>query len=205
MLKQANNKTSRIILILISSILAACSANVNEVVQSPNAAPNNPLPLYEQVVAMLLGSDEVIAPRPKVYPVQTVYNREAIIPPMCYTRTESKNNPCYVCHQDALPGRENVMNDADLQEAYSFSDLGMTNHWHNLFKDRSDRVAAITDADILEWVNTDNYSELAPRLREYGFNGWIPDLQNLHLAADAFDEQGFAKDGSHWVAYNYKP
>ena len=41
---------------------------------------------------------------------------------------ENTYNPCYVCHQDKLPERENVMNDADLQEAYSFSELGETNH-----------------------------------------------------------------------------
>lgn len=191
--------------ILITVFMAACYAPMNTAVNPQHAATKNETPLYEQVITLLLNSDEVVAPRPNVYPVHTVYNREAIIPPMCYTRTESKNNPCYVCHQDARPGRENVMNDADLQEAYSFSDLGMTNHWHNLFEDRSERVAAISDNDILQWVNTDNYSELAPRLREAGFKGWIPDLENLQLAADAFDEQGFAKDGSHWVAFNYKP
>ncbi len=162
-------------------------------------------PLYQQVVQRLQHSDAVVVAQPNVYPVQTVYNREGVIPPMCYTRTEGKNNPCYVCHQDALPGRENVMNDADLQEAYSFSDLGMTNHWHNLFEDRSEKVAAISDQDIVEWVNTDNYSELAPRLKAADFQGWIPDLANLQQASGAFDQEGFAKDGSHWVAYNYKP
>jgi hypothetical protein len=124
---------------------------------------------------------------------------------MCYTRTEIRNNPCYVCHQDGIEGRENVMNDADLQEAYSFSDVGMTNQWKNLFEDRSDRVKAISDREILDYIAGDNYSELPSRLREAGFKGWIPDLKNLHLGKDAFDGQGFAKDGSQWVAFNYKP
>ena len=97
------------------------------------------------------------------------------------------------------------MADADLQLEYSFSDVGMTNHWKNLFEDRSARAAEISDEEIDAWVNTDNYSALAPRLREAGFKGWIPDLQNLQLGADAFDEEGFALDGSHWVAFNYKP
>jgi len=161
--------------------------------------------LYLEVLAFLRTNDAVIPHMPKAHPVSTVYNREAIVPPQCYTRTEGTFNPCYVCHQDARPGRENVMNDADLQAAYSFSDLGRTNHWRNLFEDRSDRVAAIGDREILDYVAQDNYSELAPRLREAEFQGWIPDLKDLHLGAGAFDDEGFARDGSHWVAFNYKP
>ncbi|HCK25842.1 MAG TPA: hypothetical protein DHW52_01490, partial [Alcanivorax sp.] len=30
-------------------------------------------------------------------------------------------------------------------------------------------------------------------------------IEGLQQGARAFDEQGFAKDGSHWVAFNYKP
>jgi hypothetical protein len=110
-----------------------------------------------------------------------------------------------VCHQDHIEGRENRMNDGDLQEAYSFSDLGMTNHWKNLFEDRTARVAAISDGEILNYISEDNYSELPSRLRDKNFKGWIPDLKNLHLGAAAFDKHGFARDGSHWVAFNYKP
>ena len=97
------------------------------------------------------------------------------------------------------------MNDDDLQSAYSFSDVGMANHWRNLFEDRSQAVAAISDAAIHAWVAADNYTALAGRLRAAGFQGWVPDLENLHLAAAAFDAEGFALDGSHWVAFNYKP
>lgn len=185
---------------ILATLLASSTASF----AGSQAAPTQRA-LYQTVVEMLLASDAVVPPRPDVYPVRTVFNREAIIPPMCYTRTEGKHNPCYVCHQDALPGRENVMNDADLQVAYSFSELGLTNHWENLFIDRSERVAAISDQSILDWINTDNYSELAPRLQATDFKGWIPDLQNLQLGRAAFDDEGFAKDGSHWVAFNYKP
>ncbi|MBN2824053.1 MAG: hypothetical protein JXQ76_01920, partial [Campylobacterales bacterium] len=31
------------------------------------------------------------------------------------------------------------------------------------------------------------------------------DLENYHLGAEAFNSDGFAKDGSGWVAFNYKP
>lgn len=160
---------------------------------------------YEDVLALLRADDSVVPARPPVHPVHTVYNREAIIPPMCYTRTEGRHNPCYVCHQARIPGRPNEMDDAALQRVYSFSEVALTNHWKNLFEDRSERVAAISDREILEWVATENYTELAPRLRAHGFKGYVPDLANLHLGAAAFDAEGFARDGSHWVAFNYKP
>ena len=127
------------------------------------------------------------------------------MPPQCYTKTEGRHNPCYVCHQNAKAGRENVMNDGDLQLAYSFSEVGETNHWRNLFEDRRRRMKAISDAEIIEWTNQDNYSALPAHLEEAGFSGWIPDLRGLQQGAPAFDAAGFAKDGSHWVAFNYKP
>jgi hypothetical protein len=163
------------------------------------------LALPQRLLRALREGTSVLPPVLDAHPVSTVHNREAIVPPQCYTRTEAVFNPCYTCHQDAKPGRENVMNDMDLQEAYSFSDLGQINHWRNLFEDRTARVAAISDREITDYVDGDNYSELAGRLAEAGFKGWIPDLADLHLGAGAFDEEGFARDGSHWVAFNYKP
>ena len=154
---------------------------------------------------MLVQDDSVRPARPAVHPYHTVYNREAVIPPMCYTRTESRHNPCYVCHQDAIKGRPNQMDDGGLQRAYSFSDVGLENHWQNLLADRSARVAAVSDADILTYINQDNYSELAQRLRAIDYEGFIPDLTDLQLGAEAFDAEGFARDGSGWVAFNYKP
>ncbi|MGE3846484.1 MAG: dockerin type I domain-containing protein, partial [Gammaproteobacteria bacterium] len=155
-------------------------------------------------------------------------NLEAPVPPQCYTNIsegvgfEGRHNPCYACHQNEIPGRENKQNDRDLQEAYSFSDVGLTNHWFNLFEDRSARVAAISDAEILTWIDQDNYSELAGRLQAAGWGNdnfpgfgtdnpavfgtpWLPDLANLQEGAAAFDEHGLALDGSWWVAFNYKP
>lgn len=173
---------------------------------APKTTPENPSkPPHERILDLVRSSDAVVPPTIDVHPVTATYNRESVIPPQCYTRTEGRHNPCYVCHQDPLPGRENTMGDADLQAAYTFSDLGLTNHWLNLFEDRRERVAKISDAEIRAWVAQDNYAELPQRLREAGFQGWIPDLRDLALAAAAFDGEGFAKDGSHWVAFNYKP
>ncbi len=135
------------------------------------------------------------------------YNREAVIPPMCYTKTESQFNPCYTCHQKNISGvgHENRMDDGGLQGDYDFSDIGTINRWENLFIDRTQEVNAISDGEILAYIRQDNYSDLAERLESADFKGWIPDLKNLQLAELAFDEQGFAKDGSYWVAFNYKP
>jgi hypothetical protein len=162
-------------------------------------------PIYQQILDTLKTNHDVLPRQPNVAPPNLLYNAEGVVPPMCYTRTEVKNNPCYVCHQDGIDGRENVMDDADLQQAYSFSDVGLENHWKNLFEDRTERVKAISDDEILKYIAGDNYSELPSRLRAADFKGWLPDLKNLQLGKDAFDEQGFAKDGSHWVAFNYKP
>ena len=169
-------------------------------------AANADKPVHEQVLEYLRTTNDVIAdPLPELHPFRTAFNGEAPIPPQCYTQTEGQFNPCYVCHQNPVQGRENKMGDGDLQLSYAFSDVGMTNHWENLFEDRSEAVAEISDDEIRAWVDQDNYSELPARLQAAGFDGWIPDLENLQLGAGAFDEQGFARDGSHWVAFNYKP
>ncbi|MDQ8201871.1 hypothetical protein [Pelagicoccus sp. SDUM812003] len=172
---------------------------------SPSVASTDSQDPYERLIQMLRSSGDVIPPKLQGHPVANLYNREAIVPPQCYTRTEGYFNPCYVCHQEEIPDRENTMNDDDLQADYSFSDLGKTNHWKNLFEDRSERTASISDEEILAYINDDNYSELADRLVVSRFEGWIPDLDNLQEGAAAFDENGFARDGSAWVAYNYKP
>jgi hypothetical protein len=166
---------------------------------------SEPLSKPEQLIAQLKSETGVLPPVLAVHPVSAMYNREAIIPPQCYTRTEGTFNPCYVCHQNARAGGENTMNDGPLQREYSFSEIGVTNHWKNLFEDRTAAVASISDAQILDWIDDDNYSALAGRLQAAGFRGWIPDLKNLQEAAQAFDQQGLARDDSAWVAFNYKP
>ncbi|MDY6828946.1 MAG: hypothetical protein SV583_06180 [Pseudomonadota bacterium] len=183
--------------------LAFCGTGV----LAPWAGAAPEVPIYQQILDRLQTDEDVVLPwQPEgVADIQLMYNRETPIPPQCYTDSAGEHNPCYVCHQDAIPGRENTMNDRDLQEAYSFSDQGLTNHWSNLFEDRSARVAAISEAEISDYIAQDNYSPLRQRLLDAGFEGWVPDLENLQLGAAAFDDEGFAKDGSWWVAFNYKP
>ena len=129
-------------------------------------------------------------------------NREAPIPPQCYTKTEGRANPCWVCH---APARfPNAMVDWDLQATYSFSDAGKTNYWTNLFVDRRAAIANISDEEILAWMRNDNYRELRETLAslpEDEYRGYRPDLD----FAAGFDEHGFARDGSRWRAFRYKP
>lgn len=136
-----------------------------------------------------------------------VYNPESVIPPQCYTKTDGDKNPCYVCHQSYTdPLRPNFVKDASLQGNYEFSDEGMTNSWKNLFKDRSKEISAIGDEEIIDWVAQDNYAPFIQRLsNDAQWKGELPKITNLAFPKKAFHENGLAKDGSHWIAYNYKP
>ncbi len=140
--------------------------------------------------------------------IGVVHNAEAPITSQCYTRTEGRYNPCYTCHQSYPHGsRPNAMNDGYLQGEYAFSEVGMTNHWGNLFVDRRDAVAAIPDEAVVEYIHEDNYAPFrrAYQAGEVDWDGHFPVIEGLASGADAFDDQGFAKDGSGWVAFNYKP
>lgn len=129
-------------------------------------------------------------------------NPEAVIPSQCYTKTEGNFNPCYVCHQSYSETRPlNYMKDGELQGEYSFSDFGATNRWSNLFKSRETEIGKISDDEILQYVRQDNYTDLLGIDSE----GYVPDLHGLHLAEKAFAKNGLAKDGSGWMAFNYKP
>ncbi|MCA9660180.1 MAG: hypothetical protein KC486_17680, partial [Myxococcales bacterium] len=132
----------------------------------------------------------------------TVKNREAVIPPQCYTKTEAHYNPCWTCHTvSTLP---NSMSDVGLQTEYSFSDVGLTNAWTNLFEDHAAELAALSDEDVLAYIRTDNYGPLVASLARFAvdeYPGYRPDLD----FTAGFDERGFASDGSEWRAFRYKP
>ncbi|MEP1870858.1 MAG: hypothetical protein ABJJ44_15130 [Paraglaciecola sp.] len=137
-----------------------------------------------------------------------VYNAESVIPPQCYTKTDGENNPCYACHQTYKDQkhRPNTMNDGDLQGEYQFSDLGTTNHWKNLFVDRTQLIAGISDGAIKQWISQDNYAEFVRKFaNDPKWAGEVTPIENLATPEKAFTKQGLAKDGSAWVAFNYKP
>ena len=137
-----------------------------------------------------------------------VYNPEAVIPPQCYTKTDGVNNPCYACHQTNQHDEErtNRMNDGELQGEYQFSDLGVKNHWKNLFVDRRPLIKEISDEKIQHWVTHDNYEKFIQEQKENTeWRGETTPIANLAYPDKAFDAQGLAKDNSHWVAFSYKP
>ena len=98
------------------------------------------------------------------------------------------------------------MNDGSLQGEYQFSDLGVTNHWKNLFVDRRPLIKNISDQQIQHWTKQDNYTDFIDKQRnDKKWRGEYTPIKNLPYPEQAFDQQGLAKDGSHWVAFNYKP
>ncbi len=149
-----------------------------------------------------------VAPAQDPYePLATAYasrgrvsNYEAAIPPMCYTKTAGTSNPCWTCHVDSAP--PNQMHDEGLQEEYAFSEVGLENHWKNLFRDRRADIDAVPDEEILRWIRTDNYAPLRAALSSAtDYPGYRPDLD----FEQGFDAQGFANDGSGWRALRYQP
>ncbi|MCX4245358.1 hypothetical protein [Paraliomyxa miuraensis] len=129
-----------------------------------------------------------------------VDNREAPIPLPCYTRTDGQHNPCWACHTEST--YPNLRSDTDLQEAYAFSDHGRENRWTNAFVDRREAITAIDDETMLEWVRHDNYSRLRELLQGHVTPWAYPLDLDVH---GGFDDEGFARDGSHWRAFRYKP
>jgi len=127
-------------------------------------------------------------------------HREAGIPPQCYTKTERTSNSCYTCHTDGH--YPNSMIDFRLQAEYAFSEEGQRNHFSNLFLDHRKAMADMSDAWVLSYVRADNYAALRTLLRDRkDFHGYAPDLD----FSAGFDAHGFAKDGSGWRAFRYKP
>jgi hypothetical protein len=132
--------------------------------------------------------------------VGKVKNREASVPPQCYTKTDGVSNPCWTCHTSSHG--LNAMTDWDLQKEYAFSDAALTNHWQNLFADQTAAIARISDQEITSWIREDNYTPLRQALSaKSGYPGYVPDLDLQR----GFDDRGFARDGSGWRAVRYKP
>lgn len=152
---------------------------------------------------------------------RTLTNEAAYIAPQCYTKTVDTqgrvHNPCFSCHQKSLS--PNYNNDDDLQTTYAFPDYALTNHWTNLFKDRSQLVAAISDETILAYIRTNNYQNVAgqfiltktlqqvPAAWDYNNNGqWDGFMPDCYFN---FDAEGFDRtpsgDDTGWRAFAYYP
>lgn len=132
--------------------------------------------------------------------IGTTENFEASVPSQCYTKTEGIANPCWTCH--TMPKGLNHVGDWELQEEYAFSDFALTNHWTNLYVDRSEAIAAISDETMRDYISIDNYTPLMKAMQDVeDYPGFRPDLD----FNQGFDEEGFAADGSDWRAIRYKP
>ena len=146
----------------------------------------------------------------------------AYIPPQCYTKTIDAtgqvHNPCFACHMESQ--RPNFINDDDLQIEYAFTETAAEeNPYTNLFVDRREGVAAISDSEIDAYVSEDNYRradgsiDLArvlnaiPELWDANGNGrwdgFVPDLE-FNFDKEGFDQR---KDGTMtgWRAFAYAP
>jgi hypothetical protein len=145
----------------------------------------------------------------------------AYVTSQCYTKTEESDgnvhNPCFTCHVNSV--EPNYIDDAALQESYAFSEATYKNPWSNLFVDRTDAVAAVSDAAILAYVRGDNYFDAngsimlgeilkhVPDAWDYNhdgqWGGFVPDCYF------AFDGEGFDRDpgGDYtgWRAFAYYP
>lgn len=153
-------------------------------------------------------------------------NPAAYIPPQCYTRTQDERgvrkgrsaNPCYACHN--VGRAPNYVNDSDLQTVYAMPAFAQKNHWANLFVDRREQIAAISDRQILEYIRRNNYQDkdgaitlarvLAGKLPagwdadgDGRWSGYVPDVWFR------FDDEGFDRapngDYSGWRAFAYTP
>ena len=152
---------------------------------------------------------------------KTLGNRAAYIPPQCYTQTVDSqgntHNPCYTCHIGSY--KPNYINDTDLQAVYAFPDVANINHWLNLYKDRRQALAAISDQAIIDYVRQDNYQDANGQIKlrkiladvppgwdfdgDGQWQGYVPDCYFN------FDAQGFdrtpAGDYTGWRAFAYAP
>ncbi len=161
------------------------------------------------------------APQSVALDKKSLTNPTAYIPPQCYTVTADSDgkvsNPCYVCHTKSV--EPNYVNDQELQLSYSFPEMARINPWTNLFADRRERVAGITDNQILSYIRQNNY------LDESGTITLTEKLQNLQKNWDYnknnqwdgygpdcffnFDSRGFdhSADGGYtgWRAYAHSP
>jgi hypothetical protein len=220
---------SFILILMLTLFISACNDENDQVSNEKNKTLQN---IEIQPINLTLAPKQFPYQGTKDIPAMAyiehgeVYNHETVIPPQCYTKTDGVNNPCYACHQTNTDDkdRSNRMNDGALQGEYQFSDLGVKNHWKNLFIDRRPLIKDISDTFINDWVSQDNYTDFITKQKkskqkkskqrqnlqqsdshEKNWKGEHTPIENLAFPEQAFNQLGLAKDGSHWVAFNYKP
>jgi len=149
------------------------------------------------------------------------HNQSAYITSQCYTKTIDANgkahNPCFSCHTHST--KPNYIDDADLQEHYDMSAYSKTNRFTNLFKDRTEAVAKISNEEILAYVREDNYKQNNKLLLSDKLTQNLPKAWDVNgngkwdgYSPDCyfdFDSEGFDRDPSGnftaWRAFGYYP
>lgn len=151
-----------------------------------------------------------------------IYNQAAYVTTQCYTKTEGTNgkahNPCFSCHINNEEPNYTASDDYRLQASYEMSEYTSTNHFTNLFKDRTEQVAALDDATILAYVRQNNYisnntitlaDKLATPPQEWdvdgdgAWGGYTPDCY-FNFDADGLDTAPNG-DTTWWRAFAYYP
>lgn len=137
----------------------------------------------------------------------------------CYTKTKGQNNrvhnPCFSCHNS--PKEPNFIDDAEFQLAYDFRSPSRINPWKNLFKDRTEAIAEISDAQITSYIRQSNYFDsqghivLANKMshvpNEWDFNrdgiwnGYTPDCY-FNFDSQGYDQTPQGQD-TGWRAFGY--
>ena len=153
-------------------VLLACSSSPEAPAESPDAPVR---PATTAATAPPTGYDPLALVNAQAKPeIFKDGNREASVPTMCYTKTAGTSNPCWVCHTKGNPPVH--WDDRNLQLTYAFSDTALTNQWHNLFEDRTEAVAQITDEEIEGYIRVDNYTPLREAMaQQERYPGYRPD------------------------------
>ena len=149
-----------------------------------------------------------------------IENHTAYIPPQCYTKTtkvgSTRANPCYTCHTQGQ--RHNYIDDSDLQINYSFPAKARVNPYKNLFLNWAKNIKSISDKDIAQYINTNNYEKntkivITEKLNKLPKH-WDLDKDNTWdgYKPDAyfnFDEDGFDRNPKQeytgWRSFAYYP
>lgn len=198
---------------LMMGFMVGCTHSSDKGIQTVEIITEDGPQTVEQVTAMF---DEDWLLNTKVHNRASGY-----IPSQCYTKTKGfdnqVHNPCFSCH--STPKEPSYIDDTSFQLAYEFRDTSRRNPWINLFKDRTDAVANISDKAMQGYVRKSNYLDedgeiiLAKKLetppKHWDFNqdgqwsGYRPDCYFN------FDSEGFdrAPDGAEtgWRAFGYTP
>lgn len=201
------------LLILLLLLLAGCSSD-----DTRQSDQNDTNTSVEEENATVYETDQVFTDVTALT-VKNTYG--AYVTSQCYTKTKdadgSVHNPCFSCHINSV--EPNYIDDADLQETYDFSEATYKNPWTNLFIDRTDAVAAVSDAAILDYVRQGNYFDANGTIMLAAILGNVPEAWDYNGDGSwsgyrpdcyfAFDGEGFdrAPDGTYtgWRAFAYYP